>query len=316
MKKRILTLTLALMLVFSLGANAAFSDMPEGEDGKVIERAVENGLLTGFEDNTFRPNDAITRAQMATIMTRALGTKNKADLSAFGDVKVGDWYYDALAQAVYMGAFKGDGANLNPNNNISRQEAMIVLSRIFAMPESASVLNRYEDASQISDWAKVNVNSVASEGYIPAEGKIRPLDPMTRLEFAQIIDKIASVYVTKDGEFDASGVTGNILVKANNVKIKNAKAKNLFVSDGTAGEVSFYDSQIERIITRGGTSKVYTGKYDEIIAQCKGTSVTFDMDKEGKIKFGAINREKPLFKSIEGVIVYPSQEIDQGQIKK
>ena len=73
---------LVASVMLSATAFAQFTDMPAGENGAVLQRAVDNGLLSGFEDNTVRPDGAITRAQMATIMVRALATDDVAGYSA------------------------------------------------------------------------------------------------------------------------------------------------------------------------------------------------------------------------------------------
>ena len=82
MKKLTATIMIVAMLfLMSVNSFAAFTDMPQGEDGAVLQKAVDNGLIQGFEDNTVRPQTPITRAQMATIMSRAMKTVEKADKS-------------------------------------------------------------------------------------------------------------------------------------------------------------------------------------------------------------------------------------------
>ena len=88
MKKGIKAFILAAALSVSLPLSslAAFKDMPSGDDGACLQRAVDNNLLTGFEDETIRPADAITRAQMAAITDRAFGASQAADISSYTDV--------------------------------------------------------------------------------------------------------------------------------------------------------------------------------------------------------------------------------------
>lgn len=254
MKKLVSILVAGALLMFACtGALAAFPDMPAGEDGAVLQRAVDNGLISGFDDGTVQPHTPITRAQMATIMSRAMNATKAADLSAFVDVKAGDWYYDAMAKAVAMKAFKGDDkAQLNPNNTISRQEAMIVLSRIFCMPKAdASALNGFSDANTVASWAVAEVSKVAAGGYLEGVTALRAAEPMTRLEFAQIMDKIVKQYIDEDGEY--TEVTGHVLVRAQNVKFTGVKGNfNIYVGDGVEGTVEFVDSAAKRVVARGG----------------------------------------------------------------
>lgn len=275
MKKiSILVLTIGIILLLSVSSFAAFSDMPQGADGEVLQKAVDNGLIAGFEDGSIQPDTAITRAQMATIMSRAMNAQQKADISSFTDVKEGDWYYDAMAKAVYMDAFKGDNlSRLNPNNTITRQEALIVLSRIFDAPEAkTSVLNNYSDGSQVADWAKKEVSSIAA-AYLSDAKTLRPLDAMTRLEFAQIMDRIVNAYIDEDGEY-TSLPEGNVLVRAKNVSFKGVKTDNIiFIGDGVSELVNFTDCICERIVVRGKKIALNSGTYTWVRGIGMGTEI-------------------------------------------
>jgi len=278
-----LVLTVAIIFLMSVSAFASFTDMPQGTDGEVLQKAVDNGLIQGFEDNTVRPQTPITRAQMATIMSRAMKTEEQADISSFVDVKSGDWYYDAMAKAVHMGAFKGDDKQrLNPNNTITRQEALIVLCRIFGVPEANSnALSVYTDGAQVADWAKKEVSSMAAAGYLGNIYQIRPLEPMTRLEFAQIMDRIVATYIDESGEYTTLPA-GNVLVRAENVSFKNVKTDNvIFVGDGVKSEVGFTNCEVERIVARGKKVVLHSGTYAWIDAAGNGTKLYLEkMPKE------------------------------------
>ena len=283
--KKILSVLVAgvLMLAMTTSAFAAFPDMPQGEDGAVLQRAVDNGLITGFDDGTVQPNTPITRAQMATIMSRAMNATKKADLSAFVDVEADDWYYDAMSKAVAMKAFKGDDkSQLNPNNTISRQEAMIVLSRIFCMPSAdTSVLNSFADANTVSSWAQKEVSEVVAGGYLEGVSALRAKEAMTRLEFAQIMDKIVKQYIDADGEY--TSVNGNVLVRAQNVKFVGVKGNyNIYLGDGVTGTVEFVDSSAKRIVARGGVFSCGSGSTYESMHGEGGIVVAPKMEIEIK----------------------------------
>ena len=263
---KIMAVICVLLALMSNSALAAFTDMPAGEAGAVVERAVANGLLTGFEDSTFRPNDPITRAQIATILSRVFNPKYTADISSYTDVTLSDWHYDAMSRGVAMGAFKGSYNLLNPNQNITRQEALIVLARIFDLPEvSLSTLATYTDATTIATWAKADVARVVAGGYIENTGRFRPAEPMTRLEFATVMDKLVTTYITVDGEYSAANFPkGNILVRANNVTLNGVTSDDtVFIADGVQGKVTFNDCNLERVIVRGGESLVNSGSYGQ-----------------------------------------------------
>ena len=275
--KKISVIVLSLILAFSMsqGAFAAFTDMPEGADGEILQKAVDNGLITGFEDGSIQPQTPITRAQMATIMSRAMNAEKKADISSFVDVKEGDWYYDAMAKAVYMDAFKGDtNSCLNPNNSISRQEAFIVLCRIFDIQDTdKNALGKYTDKANVASWAQTEARSIAAAGYLGDITELRPLDAMTRLEFAQIMDRIVNVYIDEDGEYTTLP-DGNVLVRAKKVSFKGVKSdKIIYLGDGISEVVNFTDCICEKIVIRGENIALNSGTYASIRGIGMGTKI-------------------------------------------
>ena len=304
-------MSVVMILLMSVTSFAAFTDMPKGEDGEVLQRAVDNDLITGFPNGTIQPATAITRAQMATIMTRAMKATQKADISKFVDVKAGDWYYDAMAQAVSMEAFKGDNKQqLNPNNTITRQEALIVLCRIFDVPDiNANALSEYSDSSQVASWATTEVRSMAAAGYLGNITEIRPLDAMTRLEFAQIMDRIVNTYIDEPGEYTALPA-GNVLVRAENVTLKGIETDNvIFIGDGVESEVNFTDCTVHRMIVRGKKAVINSGTYAYIRAIGNGTEVhLMKMPMELVKKFPNGKTGKFYAKPGKGTIVPPGMQ--------
>ena len=274
--KKLTMLALILALIFSLSVSsfAAFSDMPQGADGEVLQRAVDNGLLEGFEDGTVQPNTPITRAQMATIFARAMKAEEKADISQFVDVKPEDWFYEAMQKAVSMGAFKGDDlSKLNPNNSITRQEAFIVLYRIFNIPDAREgIIENHSDGHLVAQWARKETSALVTY-CLENVNYIRPLEPMTRLEFAQLMDKIVTAYIDEEGEI-TSLPEGNVLIRANNVNLKGVVNNNaIYIGDGVTTMVNFDNSTCERVVIRGKKASFNSGQYGKVYAIGLGTRV-------------------------------------------
>ena len=245
MKKLISALSaLAVAMGVGTSAMAAFSDMPDGDMGAALERAVEVKLMNGIDDTHIAPNDNITRAQMATILVRAFGADDIFTMFnetgaeyTFADVASGAWYADMVSKAARMGAFKGDDANnFNPENNITFQETYIVLSRMFGFEPyqvnykdkpsimlgdcDASVLNAYPDAAEADSWAADYLKYIVGNGgWTGINGQLKPKAYITRGEFAMIMDKLVTNYVDEPGTYDAlkDGLT---LVRSGGVTIK------------------------------------------------------------------------------------------------
>lgn len=269
--KKIIPALLAVSMLPAAAYAADFPDMPADDTAKSIERAVENGLLSGFEDGTVRPANNITRAQMATIITRCFGTSDSADISDFTDVSADDWFYNAFAEAVQMGAFNGDDQkHLNPNSYISFQECFKVVSSVFGLiantedkyptndlkAQDLSVLDRFGDASEVSDWAKPYVASIVAGGYWDGFDTLTPRAYITRAQFAVLMDKMVTTYISEPGVY-TDLPAGNIMIKSAGVTIDGLDSSDyVIISDGVPADgdaVSFTDSTLNgRLVIRGG----------------------------------------------------------------
>lgn len=259
MKKllKIMSAAFVISAAITTVAHAEFTDMPSDTRlSQALNNAVTNGLLTGISDTEIAPDMALTRAQMATILTRALGAKTAADISAFGDVKESDWYYDSMAKAVYMGAFKGDGENLSPEAQITTEQAYTVLSRIFCLKYSdESSVSSLPDISSVSDWAKEHVIKIYTSGYECNASAINPQKPMTRAEFAVTLDNLVKTYINEPGTYTELP-DGNIVVRSENVTFKDLHTDgDVYIADGVTGNTVFDGGEIERIVVRGGNCK-------------------------------------------------------------
>lgn len=278
----------------------SFLDMPQDSRKEALEAAVSNGLLNGYDvegGRELRPDGKITRAEMGTILVRAMGAKKTEDISKFVDMNTSQWHYDSMSKAVAMGAFKGDDQNkLNPQNNITFQEAFIVLSRIFDLQDRKSDVTTdpfigYKDADKVADWAKPDVGMLLKHGYWTApDGYLRPTDYITRGEFAQVMHNLVKTYIdeedvkTEEGTVtvrndDGSETTktatikyvdtfieGNVVVRADDVTIRNYNQPNndIYVADGISTLTTIDNCSVFRVCARNGSISVTDGSIGEV----------------------------------------------------
>ena len=260
-KKRLaILLALAMIItmiplpVFAQETNV-FSDMPEGWSKTALQNAVSNGLLKG-DDGNIRPNDYLTRAQMAAIINRAFGAAEKSSLKDYQDVSASSWYYDDMAKAVHMGTFIGNGGFLQPDKNITREEAFAAIARAFKISGASSgVINRFSDKESVSTWAAKDAASLVEAGYIAgSDGKLNPKANITRAEFAQMMDNLIKQYIKTDGTYTEIA-SGNVMINVPGVTLKNVVVKgDLVIGDGVGeGNVTLDNVDITgRMVVRGG----------------------------------------------------------------
>ncbi len=135
--KKTLAVVLAFAMVLSMGFSAfAYTDVTAGTKVAEAVGILSNlGIFTGFEDGTFKPNDTVTRAQMAAIICRTLGYEDQAVASTgttnFNDVAASHWAsgYVNVAQSLQIINGYGDG-NFGPEDQVTYEQAikMIVVA--------------------------------------------------------------------------------------------------------------------------------------------------------------------------------------------
>jgi len=266
MKKRsVLAVFLAVAMVLSsfsmVFADApAFGDMPNNWAAAGLQAAVDNGLLKGYAEDgktLIKPNQSLTRAEMATVVNRAFGALGKADIAAVKDVPSWQWFAPEIAKAVQMKTF-ALATNMRPNDRITRQEAFVVLSRAFKMAvtdKDYSALNTFSDKASISTWALADLAGMKEAGYIEgAGGKLNPLANITRAEFATVMNKLAKQYIDTAGTV-TTVATGNVVIREAGVTLKDLTIKgDLIIGDGVGeGEATLDNVKVEgRTVIRGG----------------------------------------------------------------
>lgn len=293
MKKRILAISLALsMLLGTVSVAAAdvsdFSDMPDNFATDSLLAAVENGLLSGNTNGEIMPYDNLTRAQMATILVRAFGGEDSADLSAFADVSSSAWYYDDLSSAVAMGIFQGNGDAMNPDDAITRQQAFVVLARAFALGEGdTSLLDAFDDGDQVSDWATAEVAAMVATGYVQGNGtNLYPNDTISRQEFAVVMDRMVETYISDAGDY-TDLTDGSVMVNTPDVTLSDLTINgDLILGDG----VGDGDITLDNVIVTGHMV-VRGGGMNSII-------ITGDSEVQGTVKVAKVNGEVRV--SVEG----------------
>ncbi|WP_238649508.1 S-layer homology domain-containing protein [Paenibacillus piscarius] len=140
----------AAMIIRALGfsstapAAASFSDIASGAwYAGSIGTAVKLGLVQGGTDNTFRPNDKVTRQEMTTILVKAMALAgaplpaSEAQPAAFKDAdQIAGWAQQDVAKAVQAGLITGTpSGQFHPAQSATRAEAATVILRLLEQAE-------------------------------------------------------------------------------------------------------------------------------------------------------------------------------------
>jgi cell wall-associated NlpC family hydrolase len=163
-----------------------------------IENLYKKGILKGTTSKQFSPIKSITRAEIASMLARAIDKSAKVHNFPFTDVSKSKWYYSAIKEVYQMGIVKGVSATrFAPERAITREEAAVMIAHTFNYSHSSKLLP-YKDKGKVSSWAVNSVKAVTQKGVFSGDdGYFNPKKLMTRAEIAVVLQKALYGYVPK-----------------------------------------------------------------------------------------------------------------------
>lgn len=209
---------LASMMNFGVAhAQSRFSDVPSSNPYYTsIQWLTDNGVIQGYADGTYRPNNPVNRAEMLKMIFLADGNEKNADAALatatlFPDTPKSEWYAKYVALARNRGTVQGypDGY-FRPGNNINKAEAYkIVLKEYYnettmgyavsraTLPNSMSIASDVKS----TDWFSLYVNFAGiknfyTTGYTGGNVSGNPFYPaqnLTRGQLAELIYRAKAV---------------------------------------------------------------------------------------------------------------------------
>lgn len=170
-----------------------FTDMQTHWAGPFVDGLAEAGVVAGFQDGTFRPDQEVTRAQFAAFVLASFPNQPWVNSPAqFTDIAPDFWAKDALQQAQRMGFLSGfpDGT-MRPNEPLIRIHAIVAVTNGLGLSGGrADDIGIYRDRAQVPSYA-VDALATATQRRLvvnyPDALQLRPLEPMTRGEMAALI---------------------------------------------------------------------------------------------------------------------------------
>ena len=175
------------------GTGTAFTDVATNYWARAyIEALASQNIIAGFPDGTFKPNEPVTRAQFATIVTKALTPAAKRNAIDFRDVSRNFWAYAAI-QGAYRSQFVSgypDGT-FKPQQKIPRVQALVSLANGLGLSaNNQNVISIYSDAGQIPGYAVGPVAAATTRQLVinyPTVSQLNPNRPATRAEIAAFV---------------------------------------------------------------------------------------------------------------------------------
>ena len=267
MKKFLSAALAASLLLTACPVAFAASDLDNHWAKPQITYLSELDVMKASADGSYKPNQAVMRAEFMRYLNRAFDFTQKADIS-FADVTATDskgnanWYYEPVQIAVAHGYINGVGNNkMDPFSNITREQAATIIGRLHKLTPTGSAASiTFKDKAKISPWAADYIAEAVEAGYLVGypDGNFQPQRTITRAEFAKILYSYMGTCLNKSGgtytQSDLRSDVKNASI-TQGCTFSNAEVKgDLYITEGVMNEsVTLSNVKVDgKLIISGG----------------------------------------------------------------
>lgn len=176
-------------------AAVRFGDVQGHWAEEQIALAVARGWAKGYENGVFKPNAAVTRAELAVLLHQALGQSGEGAAPTFTDAAaIPAWAAASVAAGAQAKLLIGyEDGSFRPGRAVSRAEAAVIAERALGTGAAASAgesaAPEYADAAAIPAWARAAAAQMQRQGIMKGrpESRFAPADKLTRAEAVTLL---------------------------------------------------------------------------------------------------------------------------------
>ncbi|MEK3717344.1 carbohydrate binding domain-containing protein [Paenibacillus sp. FSL R7-0333] len=230
--------TTAALQSGSLAANdlKAFTDVKEGSwAAHAVQRWSRSGVISGYGDGSFRPEQQVTRAEFTAIINRIFGYTDMAAVLP-ADVPAAAWYKDDIAKAVAAGYLSaGTDQRIEPAAPLKRGEAVLALQRILRLETEPQAKGMYSDLAGADSAVSAAADAFTAAGYMQGYpgGLFKPDGRITRAELAKLADTLVTELRSAAGEVKLGRVKGNVVLSHKDITLRDTIIEgNLYLTEG------------------------------------------------------------------------------------
>jgi uncharacterized protein YjdB len=250
-------------MMFVLGQGNAFAADYTDTDAhwakESIDKWSDEGLIQGY-DGLFCPDNNISRAEIAVIIDRIMDYQDREE-NTFSDLDNRTWYTDAILKNNLAGVMEGANGLIRPNDDITRQEAVVMLSRALGI-NPASGNTTFADDASIASWAKGYVKAFSDINLIKGlpGGIFLPTDYITRAGVVKIVDNALGEWITEEAVI-TTDFEGFVVVNAAGVTLKDLTIDgDLIIAEGVSDGEVYLDNVVvtgDVRVRGGGENSIY-----------------------------------------------------------
>ncbi len=308
---RSLSVLLSVLLIvasFSVGSVAAAGEEAQNHWAKrELNDFSGKGFLKGDEGG-WRPNDDITRGEFVALVNRVEGySEMSSEIDKYTDVSKTDWYYNDFAIALKKGYIKGVGNNkLDPKGIITRQQAMVIISRIYDLKVKDKYYKLAEDGEDVADWAVEGVSAAVGKGYFTGwENKLFPTKNLTRAQAIVVLYRDINLVrvFSFPGKYDLEDEKiNNLIIKGGNLRISHVIVEKDVVYDpqegADQGDIVLEDSTVKGDVINDSKKGVFHTPKTKVLGEKKSsdgrtTADSFDTEDDANVGKTDTNIEDP-----------------------
>ncbi|MCX6097086.1 MAG: S-layer homology domain-containing protein, partial [Caldiserica bacterium] len=186
------TYTVGVTVTDSTGKAGSVSQTLTAVDSIVSDEVYHHTFLVGYPDGMFKPERNVSRAEVATALSRALGLGWSSTTPSFPDVPATHWAAGYIQIMVDEGIMEGDvSGTFRPDAFITRAEAAAVLLRMLKVEPFHNLLSSSFSDVPATHWALGYIESMQKYGLITGypDGTYKPDAHILRSEFTAIADR-------------------------------------------------------------------------------------------------------------------------------
>ncbi|AVH73744.1 S-layer homology domain-containing protein [Nostoc sp. 'Lobaria pulmonaria (5183) cyanobiont'] len=263
-------------------AQTTFSDVSSNYwAAQFIQQLSQRGVIAGFPDGSFRPEEPVTRAQFAAMVNKAFQKSQQRQPINFADVPSNYWASSAIGQAYTIGFLSGyPGNRFEPNQAIPRQQVLVSLANGLEYSPSGnteSTLQYFNDASNIASYARSPIAAATEKRIVvnyPNVNFLNPTATATRAQVAAFIyqalvssnqaSTINSPYVVAVGSTTPTPASVTI-AQGTTIPVKYDKAEKILVTKDETSPLTLTVSQ--NVVTQDGSVVIPAGS--QVVGQLK-----------------------------------------------
>lgn len=246
-------------------AQTTFYDVPSNYwAAQFIQQLSQRGVIAGFPDGSFRPEEPVTRAQFAAMINNAFPRSAQRQPINFVDVPSNFWAANAIRQAYTTGFLAGyPGNRFAPTENIPRQQVLVSLANglQYTPSNTQASLQYFSDSFNIADWARSPIAAATERQIVVNYPNVRFLNPTATATRAQVAAFIYQALVSNN---QASAISSPYIVSLQ--PTTPTTPVSVTIPQGTAIPVT-YDQAEKILVTRDETAPLTLTVGQNVITQ-------------------------------------------------